>query len=100
MKGRITSIYLVLLSAGLPAAADTLTQWPYGTDPAPAPAGRGAPAVPPDNTANRIAGGWQLYDLQQGTRKGLWSDLMKPVVAKLSDDDILNLVAYAASSTP
>jgi cytochrome c553 len=42
----------------------------------------------------------QLYDMQQGARKGLWTDLMKPVVAKLSDDDILNLVAYLASLEP
>ena len=39
----------------------------------------------------------QLYDLQQGTRKGLWSPLMKQVVANLSQDDMLNVVAYVAS---
>ncbi|MGC2661670.1 MAG: c-type cytochrome [Bryobacteraceae bacterium] len=42
----------------------------------------------------------QLYDMQQGTRKGLWSDLMKPVVAKLSEDDMLNIAAYVASQNP
>src|SRR4051794_23587994 len=42
----------------------------------------------------------QMYDMQQGARKGLWSDLMKPVVAKLSEDDLLNLVAYTASLKP
>jgi cytochrome c553 len=42
----------------------------------------------------------QMYDFQQGARKGLWSDLMKPVVAKLSDVDILNIVAYSASLKP
>jgi cytochrome c553 len=42
----------------------------------------------------------QLFDMQQGTRKGLWSDLMKPVVAKLSADDMLNIAAYTASRGP
>jgi len=39
----------------------------------------------------------QLWDIQQGARKGVWSPLMKQVVAKLSQDDMLNLAAYAAS---
>jgi cytochrome c553 len=42
----------------------------------------------------------QLYDMQQGARKGLWTELMKPVVAHLSEDDMLNLVAYTASLKP
>lgn len=41
-----------------------------------------------------------MYDMQQGARKGLWSDLMKPVVAKLSEADMLAIAAYAASRTP
>lgn len=39
----------------------------------------------------------QLYDMQSGARKGLWADLMKPVVEKLSAEDMLNLAAYTAS---
>ena len=39
----------------------------------------------------------QLWDIQQGARKGVWSPLMKQVVAKLSHDDMLNLSAYVAS---
>lgn len=39
----------------------------------------------------------QLYDMQQGTRHGLWTDLMKPVVAKLTPEDMLNISAYTAS---
>src|SRR5947207_7675991 len=39
----------------------------------------------------------QLYDMQQGTRKGQWTDLMKPVVAKLTAEDMINIAAYAAS---
>jgi cytochrome c553 len=39
----------------------------------------------------------QLYDMQQGNRHGVWSELMKSVVAKLTTDDMLAIVAYAAS---
>jgi cytochrome c553 len=39
----------------------------------------------------------QLYDMQQGTRKGTWSPLMKPVVQNLTQDDMLAIAAYAAS---
>jgi cytochrome c553 len=39
----------------------------------------------------------QLYDMQQGVRKGVWSDLMKPVVANLTNADMLAIAAYAAS---
>ena len=39
----------------------------------------------------------QLYDMQQGMRKGVWTDLMKPVVAKLTNEDMLAIAAYAAS---
>jgi cytochrome c553 len=42
----------------------------------------------------------QMYDMQAGTRKGLWTGLMKPVVAPLSQEDLLDLVAYVASRTP
>jgi cytochrome c553 len=42
----------------------------------------------------------QLYDMQQGTRKGEWTDLMKPVVANLSDQDMLAIAAYTASLAP
>jgi cytochrome c553 len=42
----------------------------------------------------------QMYDMRQGTRNGTWTQLMKPVVAKLSDEDILDIVAYTASLKP
>jgi cytochrome c553 len=42
----------------------------------------------------------QLVDMQQGTRKGLWSGLMKPVVAPMSVDDMINVAAYVASLKP
>jgi cytochrome c553 len=42
----------------------------------------------------------QLYDMQEGTRKGLWTSLMKPVVAKLDNDDMIAIAAYLASRKP
>ena len=41
-----------------------------------------------------------LNDLRSGARQGAWSDLMEAAVAKLTDDDILELSAYAASLAP
>ncbi|MGH6799539.1 MAG: c-type cytochrome [Roseiarcus sp.] len=42
----------------------------------------------------------QLYDFQHGARSGPWSALMAGVVANLSQDDMLNVVAYLATLTP
>jgi cytochrome c553 len=42
----------------------------------------------------------QLYDIQQFTRNGPGTQLMRPVVEKLSQDDILNITAYLASLQP
>ena len=39
----------------------------------------------------------QLFDTQHATRRGVWADLMKPVVANLTNDDMLAIAAYAAS---
>jgi cytochrome c553 len=39
----------------------------------------------------------QMYDMQQGARKGVWTDLMKPVVQKLTNEDLVNIAAYTAS---
>lgn len=39
----------------------------------------------------------QLWDMQQGTRKGEWSPLMKPVVERLTQDDMLSIAAYVAA---
>lgn len=39
----------------------------------------------------------QLWDFQQGTRRGTWSPLMKQVVERLTQDDMLNIAAYVAS---
>ena len=42
----------------------------------------------------------QMYDMQAGARHGVWTDLMKPVVAKLTDEDFVSIAAYLASRTP
>ena len=42
----------------------------------------------------------QLYDLQQGNRDGVWSDLMDDAVADLSIAEIVDIVAYTASLEP
>lgn len=42
----------------------------------------------------------QLYDLQQGTRRGKASAFMQPVVAHLSAGDLVDIAAYVASRTP
>jgi cytochrome c553 len=42
----------------------------------------------------------QLNDIKNGTRKGSVVALMKPVVEKLTDEDMVNLVAYMASRDP
>ncbi|MGE3840462.1 MAG: cytochrome c [Vicinamibacterales bacterium] len=60
-----------------------------GLGPVPAIAGRSASLM-----------ARQLFDLQQGARKGAWSDLMKEAVAKLTAEEILNLSAYVASLPP
>jgi len=38
--------------------------------------------------------------IKLGTRKGAMSALMKPVVANLTDADIVDLVAYVSSREP
>jgi cytochrome c553 len=42
----------------------------------------------------------QLYDFQQGTRAGSSAALMKPAVAKLSQEDMIALAAYISSMDP
>jgi len=42
----------------------------------------------------------QLFDMQQGNRKGLWTPLMAPVVANLGPEDLLASAAYLASLKP
>jgi len=41
-----------------------------------------------------------MYDIKLGTRKGPMSALMKPIVEKLTDADIVDLIAYISSREP
>ena len=42
----------------------------------------------------------QLYDIKRGERAGVRSRLMRPVVARLSVDDMVSIAAYTASLNP
>ncbi len=42
----------------------------------------------------------QMFDLQQGVRKGPWSALMKAAVERLTVDDMIAIAAYTASREP
>jgi cytochrome c553 len=38
-----------------------------------------------------------MYDMQAGARHGEWAELMKPAVANLTEDDLVNIAAYVSS---
>jgi cytochrome c553 len=42
----------------------------------------------------------QLFDLQHGSSAGKAAELMKPVVANLSEDDIIAISSYLGSLPP
>ena len=42
----------------------------------------------------------QLFDMQQGNRNGEWASLMKPVLAKLTTEDLMSIAAYTAAQAP
>jgi cytochrome c553 len=42
----------------------------------------------------------QLWDIQQGTRHGASAQLMKLIVANLTQEDLVSIAAYVASRTP
>lgn len=42
----------------------------------------------------------QLYDMKHGVRHGQWTELMKAVVAQLSEEDMVAIAAYTASRAP
>ena len=42
----------------------------------------------------------QLFDMRHGSSAGKAAELMKPVVAKLSDDDIIAISSYLGSLPP
>ena len=42
----------------------------------------------------------QLFDMKTGARRGPWAELMKPVVSRMSMQDMTAVVAFAASVPP
>jgi cytochrome c553 len=42
----------------------------------------------------------QMFDMQQGVRKGPWSPLMRAAVEKLTIDDMIAIAAYTSSREP
>jgi len=42
----------------------------------------------------------QMYDMQAGARHGVWTELMKPVVTKLTGEDFVAIAAYVSSRMP
>ncbi|MGZ5772987.1 MAG: c-type cytochrome [Ramlibacter sp.] len=61
---------------------------------------RGAGAVPPLAGRSPSYLARQLHDFRTGARTGETAQPMKPSVAKLTDDDIVAIVAYIASLKP
>ena len=61
---------------------------------------RGVATIP--GLANRSPSylGRQLWDFKSGARNGPMAALMKPVVEKLTNEDIVNILAYTASRKP
>jgi cytochrome c553 len=41
-----------------------------------------------------------MYDMKLGTRNGPMAALMQPVLAHLTDADVVDLVAYVSSRKP
>ena len=53
--------------------------------------------IPPIAGRNPTSMGRQLYDFKTGVRHGQNSAMMKPVVEKMTDEDIVDISAYLAS---
>ena len=61
---------------------------------------KGLDAVPPIAGRSTSYIVRQIYDIQSGARAGSASLLMRPVVAKLTTDDMISIAAYVASLAP
>jgi hypothetical protein len=122
----LTGLGLAFFGAPVPADSPVAPPWAFTIDPAldrPVPPGGPLQHVPNSRAAytlGQIADfksgarttakphgepvAWprvrQLYDMQHGFRNGLSVALMMPVVAKLTEEDIVNIVAYTASRAP
>ncbi|MBV8731240.1 MAG: c-type cytochrome [Acidobacteriia bacterium] len=61
---------------------------------------KGLGAVPPIAGRSPSYTVRQLYDMQHGNRIGSGAALMKAVVANLTEEDMVAIVAYTSSRTP
>ncbi len=61
---------------------------------------KGLGAVPPIAGRSTSYIVRQIYDIQSGARAGSASQVMQPVVAKLTTDDMISIAAYVASLAP
>jgi cytochrome c553 len=61
---------------------------------------KGVSEVPPITGRSPMYIYRQLNDIKIGARNGLWTPLMKRVVAQLTDDDMIAISAYLASQEP
>jgi cytochrome c553 len=61
---------------------------------------RGTAIAPPIAGRQPSYIGRQLYDYQQGNRKGAFAAMMTPSTVQLSEDDIIAISAYVASLEP
>jgi cytochrome c553 len=61
---------------------------------------KGLGAVPPIAGRSTSYIVRQIYDIQSGARAGSATVLMRPVVAKLTTDDMISIAAYVASLAP
>jgi cytochrome c553 len=61
---------------------------------------KGAGSIPPLAGRSPSYVARQLYDIQQSSRRGAMTGMMKRVVAQLTEEDIVNIAAYTASLEP
>ena len=66
--------------------------------------GQSGPETAGRRQADRVAGQHRVYrqlnDIKIGTRTGTWTPLMKAVVDKLDDADMIAIAAYLVSKGP
>jgi cytochrome c553 len=58
---------------------------------------QGVGSIPPIAARSPSYVARQLYDIRSGARHGVMTGLMKPVVAKLGPEDVVDIAAYLAS---
>jgi cytochrome c553 len=61
---------------------------------------KGLGDIPPLAGRSPVYIGRQMFAIQNGARYGGNNELMKPVVEKLTEEDVVSISAYVASLTP